>query len=56
MQPEELFGLALSINLPWYVGSVVFSKELNRLDINIDFKRGATFVQYVGTWFRCMTP
>ena len=43
MQPEELFGLALGINLPWHVASVVFSKELNRLDINIDFKRGATF-------------
>lgn len=43
MHPEELFGLALSINLPWYVVRVVFSKELNRLDINIDFKRGATF-------------
>jgi transposase len=43
MQPEELFGLALAIDHPWQVGSVVFSKELNRLDINIDFKRGATF-------------
>jgi transposase len=43
MHPEELFGLALSISLPWYVVRVGFSKELNRLDINIDFKRGATF-------------
>jgi transposase len=43
MQPEELFGLALGIDHPWQVGSVVFSKELKRLDINIDFKRGATF-------------
>ena len=43
MQPEELFGLALGIDHPWQVRSVVFSKELKRLDINIDFKRGATF-------------
>lgn len=31
MQPEELFGLALGINLPWQVVSVAFSNEL---DIN----------------------
>jgi transposase len=43
MRPEELFGLALGISDPWQVVSVVFSKELKRLDINIDFKRGATF-------------
>src|SRR5664279_4911726 len=43
MHPEELFSLALGINLPWQVVSVVFSSELKRLDINIDFKRGATF-------------
>jgi transposase len=43
MQPEELFGLALGVNLPWQVVSVAFSNELKRLDINIDFKRGATF-------------
>ena len=43
MQPEELFGLALGIDHPWQVVSVVFSKELKRLNINIDFKRGATF-------------
>ena len=43
MQPEELFGLALGIEHPWHVSSIVFSKEQKRLDINIDFKRGATF-------------
>jgi transposase len=43
MQPEELFGLALGINLPWQVVSVAFSNEHKRLDIKIDFKRGATF-------------
>jgi hypothetical protein len=35
MQPEELFGLALGINLPWQVASVAFSKENKRRDIKI---------------------
>ena len=43
MQPEELFGLALGIVPPWEVTSVSFSKESSRLDITIDFQRGASF-------------
>lgn len=43
MQPEALFGLALGIVPPWEVTGVSFSKESNRLDISIDFQRGATF-------------
>jgi transposase len=43
MQPEALFGMALGIVPPWEVTEVSFSKESNRLDITIDFKRGATF-------------
>lgn len=43
MQPEELFGMALGITPPWKVTEVTFSKESNRLDITIDFQRGATF-------------
>jgi len=43
MQPEALFALALGIDSPWQVVSVIFSKESKRLDINIDFTRGATF-------------
>lgn len=43
MHPEEIFSLALGINLPWQVVSVAFSNELKRLDSNIDFKRGAVF-------------
>ena len=43
MQPEALFGIALGITPPWEVTSVAFSKESNRLDITIDFQRGATF-------------
>lgn len=43
MQPEALFGIALGIVPPWEVTEVSFSKESNRLDITIDFQRGATF-------------
>jgi transposase len=43
MQPEALFGMALGIVPPWEVTEVSFSKESNRLDITIDFQRGATF-------------
>lgn len=43
MQPEALFGIALGIVPPWEVTEVEFSKESNRLDITIDFQRGALF-------------
>lgn len=43
MQPEALFGMALGIVAPWEVTEVGFSKESSRLDITIDFQRGATF-------------
>jgi transposase len=44
MQPEALFGVALGIVPPWEVTEVSFSKESNRLDITIDFQRGAMFL------------
>ncbi len=44
MQTEALFGMALGIVAPWEVTEITFSKESNRLDITIDFQRGATFV------------
>lgn len=44
MQPEDLFGMALGIVPPWEVTEASFSKESNRLDITIDFQRGATFL------------
>lgn len=44
MQTEALFGMALGIVPPWEVTEIDFSKESNRLDITIDFQRGATFV------------
>ena len=43
MNSESLFAVALGITPPWEVEGVSFSKENKRLDIKIDFHRGATF-------------
>ena len=43
MQPEQLFGMALGIVSPWEVKEISFSKEANRIDIYIDFQKGAQF-------------
>lgn len=43
MNPESLFGAALGIVTPWQVEGIEFSKEAKRLDIKINFRRGATF-------------
>ncbi len=44
---ETLFQNALGITAPWSIQSIKFDAEKNRLDINIDFKRGATFTDSV---------
>ena len=43
MDPEALFGLALGLMPPWQVRRIEFSTETARLDIYLDFPRGATF-------------
>lgn len=43
MNSESLFAVALGISPPWEVEGIEFSKENKRLDIKIDFHRGATF-------------
>ena len=43
MNPESLFAVALGISPPWEVVGVEFSQEDKRLDIRIDFPRGAQF-------------
>jgi len=43
MEPESLFGLALGITPPWYVKVAEFSVERGRLDLYLDFQRGACF-------------
>ena len=40
---EELFQSALGIASPWYIESLKFDTEKSRLDIFINFHKGATF-------------
>jgi transposase len=44
MDELTLFTQALGLTKPWNVVEVVFSKETGRLDLKIDFARGATFL------------
>ena len=43
MLTQQLFELALNIQDPWYIKDIQFSAENKRLDIHIDFRKGATF-------------
>jgi len=47
MNSEELFSIALNIQLPWYIKEVKLVKEefkqYRRLEIYIDFTKGSTF-------------
>ncbi len=43
MDPETLFGMALGLMPPWQIRRIEFSTETARLDIYLDFPRGATF-------------
>jgi transposase len=45
MQAQDLllFQAALGLTAPWQVTSVEFDRETKRLDLRIDFPRGATF-------------
>jgi transposase len=43
MEMQNIFEKALGIVEPWFVSSVLFDSEKKRLDISIDFKRGAVF-------------
>ena len=40
----EMFQKALNINFPWFIKSIDFDIQTKRLDIYIDFERGATFI------------
>ena len=40
---QELFEKALGIEEPWYVKSLQFDPDAKRLDISIDFHKGAAF-------------
>lgn len=41
---NDIFQRALGITSPWFIKSINFDENLNRLDIEIDFKRGTTFI------------
>ena len=43
MDPNALFTVALGLQPPWEVKSLDFSVEARRLDIRVDFERGASF-------------
>src|ERR1700733_9646104 len=43
MQLEQLFASALGIVAPWQIISVEFDSKAKRMDIKVDFERGATF-------------
>ncbi len=43
MFTQQLFELALNIQEPWYIKDIQFSAESKRLDIHIDFHKGAIF-------------
>lgn len=40
---EQLFTAALGLSAPWHCTNIEFSKTMSRLDITIDFTRGAKF-------------
>ena len=43
MFTQQLFELALNIQDPWYIKDIQFSAENKRLDVHIDFHKGAVF-------------
>ena len=43
MWTQSLFQLALNIQKPWHIKDIQFCVETKRLDIHIDFDKGAVF-------------
>lgn len=39
----NLFEQALNINTPWFISNIEFDADKKRMDIEIDFEKGATF-------------
>jgi len=40
---EKVFAKALGVEDPWFIRQITFNKEANRLDVDIDFKKGSRF-------------
>ena len=43
MQLADLFSSALEISAPWKITSVEFDSSTKKMDIKVDFVRGASF-------------
>ncbi len=43
LSPNKLFSEALTLEAPWTITDVKFSKEGGKLEIFLDFPRGSTF-------------
>ncbi len=43
MRPNELFEKALGLCKPWYIEKIDFDEEKRKLDVQINFERGAVF-------------
>ena len=43
MLPQDIFEQALNIDDPWYIKDIDFDPESKRLDVYIDFHKGAVF-------------
>jgi transposase len=43
MTPNRLFEKALGLNKPWYIKKIDFDRENRKLDVQINFERGAVF-------------
>jgi transposase len=44
MDEKQLFGMALGLTPPWFIDKVSFDPGQKRLDLFLDFKRGAKFL------------
>jgi hypothetical protein len=40
---DKVFEEALGVEDPWFVRQIRFNKEANRLEVDIDFKKGCRF-------------
>ena len=40
---EKVFGKALGVEDSWFIRHITFNKEVHRLDVDIDFKKGSRF-------------
>ena len=43
MNEKQLFGLALGLQLPWFIDRIEFDPARKRLDLFLEFERGAKF-------------